>query len=270
MVTCAAPTRVIVIAGPARSGKTTLVASLYELFHAGPLSGFLFAGSRTLVGFERRCYLSRRASGRDTPETERTSHAAADVLLHLSVRGHDKVGRQDVLFTDIYGEAVRPAADSTDEVEQLTVLTRADHVAILVDGEKLASPAHRQEPYSQADALLASALEVGMLGPTSQVQLLVTKADALGDPNSAHRTFVKAKWTWLDARYRPRLATFEQFEVAARPAANSPLLPGHGLDNVFSLWASCPRPAEAGRRPNPPIDLGPFNRFGRAWDAKGG
>lgn len=271
-VTRAAPARVIVIAGPARSGKTTLIASLYERFHDGPLAGYLFAGSRTLVGFEKRCHLSRRASGRETPDTERTSHAASDVLLHLSVRAQEGGQCLDLLFTDIYGEAFRQAADSTDEAEQLTVLKRADHVALLVDGAKLASLTQRQEPYSQADALLASCLEVGVLGPESRVQILVTKADKLrgGTRPEVNLAFVAERWAWLEGRYRGRFASFDQFEVAVRPEAPGPLGAAHGLDTMFPLWASCTRPASPGRVDSPPRGHGPFDGFARAWPDRRG
>ncbi len=270
LVTRAAPTRVIVIAGPARSGKTTLVASLYERFHTGPLAGYLFAGSRTLVGFEKRCHLSRRASGRENPDTERTSHAATDVLLNLTVRAEGGGPRLELLFTDIYGEAFRQAADSTDEAEQLSVLKRADHVALLVDGGRLASPTQRQGPFSHADALLASCLEVGMLGPESQIQVLVTKADKLrGGPRAdANLAFVAERWAWLEGRYREKFASFAQFEVAARPEAPSPLGAAHGLDVIFPLWVSHPRPAAPGRSEPPPRGHGPFDGFGRAWPVR--
>jgi hypothetical protein len=271
-VTRAAPTRVIVVAGPHESGKTTLVASLYERFHSGPFAGYFFAGSRTLVGFERRCHLSRRASGRETPDTERTSQAASDVLLHLTVRAEPGGSRSDLLFTDIYGEAFRQAADSTDEAEQLSVLRRADHVALLLDGAKLASLTQRQEPFSQADALLASCLEVGVLGPESQVQVLVTKSDRLrsGPRSEANVAFVAARWAWLEGRYRDRFASLEQFEVAARPEAPSLLGTAHGLDNIFPLWVSRPRPASPHQIESSLRGHGPFDWFARAWAARRG
>src|SRR6266478_9212034 len=55
----ARPVRLVVVAGPIESGKTTLIASLYELFQWSRVSDYLFAGSNTLAGFEQKCYLSR-------------------------------------------------------------------------------------------------------------------------------------------------------------------------------------------------------------------
>src|SRR5438046_759504 len=62
-------TRVVVLAGPSGSGKTTVLTSLFEAFLEAPFGNFLFAGSRTLLGFERRCHDARVASGRTDPHT---------------------------------------------------------------------------------------------------------------------------------------------------------------------------------------------------------
>ena len=40
-------TRVVVLAGPVESGKTTILTSLYESFRKGPVAGHRFAGSAT-------------------------------------------------------------------------------------------------------------------------------------------------------------------------------------------------------------------------------
>ena len=66
--------RLIVIAGPVKAGKTTLLTTLHDLFQTGPVGAFTFAWSRTLPAFERRCYFSRIASGRSFTETERTKN----------------------------------------------------------------------------------------------------------------------------------------------------------------------------------------------------
>lgn len=45
--------RSIGLIGPNDSGKTSLIAGVYDLLQDGPLSGAAFAGSSTLIGFER-------------------------------------------------------------------------------------------------------------------------------------------------------------------------------------------------------------------------
>ena len=82
-ITRRALTSVVLFAGTAGCGKTTLLASLYLLFQRGPFAGYNFAGSDTLVGFEERVSLARTASGRDAPTTPRTR---VSEYLHLRVR----------------------------------------------------------------------------------------------------------------------------------------------------------------------------------------
>lgn len=269
-VTQAVPARVVVVAGPAESGKTTLVAGLYEMFHRGPFGGHLFAGSRTLVGFERRCHLARRASGLEAPDTERTSRTSGQPMLHLRVRPPAGSEATDLLVTDIYGEAFRHAADSTEECQRLGVLRRADHVAVLVDGARLASLKLRQQPFAEADALLRSCEDAGMLDRTSQVQVVVTKADLVrvGADAAARQKFVADKLGWIAERHAGRLGLLTTFEVAVRPNPDSGLDPGHGLAPLFEAWVGRPRRAAEVRRAVRPAALHTeYDRFTRAWPA---
>src|SRR5258708_13883849 len=64
--------RLIVVAGPVGAGKTTLIATLHDLFQTGKVGDYAFAWSTTLPAFEARCHLSRIHSHRAVPETEHT------------------------------------------------------------------------------------------------------------------------------------------------------------------------------------------------------
>src|SRR5438552_2319796 len=72
-ITKRALTSVVLFAGTASCGKTTLLATLHLLFQQGPFAGYNFAGSDTLVGFEDRVSLTRTSSGRSAPTTPRTT-----------------------------------------------------------------------------------------------------------------------------------------------------------------------------------------------------
>ncbi len=140
IVTHATRARMVVIAGREGSGKTTLLASIYDEFQNGPFAGYNFAGSRTLPGFERRCFLSRISSGRQTPDTERSKGAFGETLLHLRVRVADNSEPiRDLLFTDLAGEDFRQAMNSTEFCQKLEIVHRADHFVLLIDGEKINS-----------------------------------------------------------------------------------------------------------------------------------
>lgn len=261
-VTRARPSRVVLLAGPPNCGKTTLVASLYERFHAGPFAGYLFAGSRTLVGLEQRCHFARRASGRERPDTPRTTISPAIRMLHLRLAASEALGPGhplDVLLTDIYGEAFRLAADSEDECRELHILRRADHVAILFDGAMLREPRTRQEPFNVADALLRLATDTGMLDAGSNVQLVVTKRDLLGGEGGDVRDlFIANRRAWLQDRYAGKVGRLDWFEVAARPEVGN-ITPGLGLDRLLRHWA------EVARRFHTP-DPAPSGGFATEFD----
>ncbi len=229
----ASPTSIVVVAGPARCGKTTLVGGLYELFHRGPFGGYRFAGSRTLPGFERRCHLARIASGLETPDTERTLRSEGKDLLHLRLAEEDGCFR-GILFSDIYGEAFRRAADVTEECQKFTVLKRADHVAVLVDGAKAANKTERQAAFSSADSLIRQCLDCGMFDGESSVQVVVTKWDLVAE-NTGNEVFVDGKLGWLDGRYASRLGSLTSHKVSIRPV-NGGLTPGHGMADLLRRW----------------------------------
>lgn len=259
-VTLASPTSVIAVAGMARSGKTTLIAGLYELFHRGPFAGHLFAWCRTLPGFERRCHLARLCSGRGEPDTERTLHSDFHELLHLRLLDASSLGQRDLLFSDIYGEDFRLAADFADECRKIQVFSRADHVAVLVDGNKAVRKAERQSAFTAADSLLRQCLDSGMLGKTSNVQIVVTKWDRAAGRGDA---FIDEKLHWLSARHGVRLAELTAHRVALR--SKGEIKSGFGMEELLKQWLVVPRRFAA----LPPIEAVPycseFDRLELTW-----
>jgi len=98
----------VLLGGLSNSGKTTTLTSLFNLFQNGPFGQFLFAGSRTMAGFERRSHESRTASGRTSEDTARTRFSEQHEFLHLKVQQQDQNKKSvDLIFTDISGEFFR-------------------------------------------------------------------------------------------------------------------------------------------------------------------
>lgn len=234
-ITKGSPTSIVTVAGPARCGKTTLVGGLYELFHRGPFGGFLFAGSQTLPGFEQRCHLARIASGRDTPDTERTARSEGKDLLHLRLAEEDGGAFCNILFSDIYGEAFRRAADVAEECQKFTVLKRACHVAVLVDGEKVSIRSERQSTFTSADSLIGQCLDCKMFNNESSVQVVVTKWDMLAG-NAGNESFVENKIKWLENRYSSRVGKLTSHKVSIRPRTGGVISPGHGMADLLAIW----------------------------------
>jgi hypothetical protein len=237
-ITGAAVTRLIILAGAAESGKTTLLASLYGCFQEGPFAGYLFAGSQTLMGFERRCHLSRITSGREKPDTERTKPGSEKNLLHLRVRIEDlSRPAQNLLLSDISGETFRLAKDSTDEVLKLEMLKRADYFVLLLDGDKLSQQKTRQETFIDGVSLLRSCLDAKILGKNSFVNVLFTKWDLIEDNSDKAKIlqFIDHVETEMEERFKSRVGQLRFFRIAARP--QKPLLEfGYGLKEIFPSW----------------------------------
>ncbi len=262
----AAVTRVVVLAGPPDSGKTMLLTTLYESFQRGPFAGYLFAGSRSLLGFERRCHLARIESGRVTPDTARTAATAEPRWLHLRVRpaALDGPGR-DLLLTEIPGDLVRLAKDSTDECRRMTLSRRADHFVILVDGARLGQRQHRFTTANDAALLVRSCLDAEMLGRSSFVDVVFTKWDlaTASTPLDEMEQFVTAFTERTRQHCAERLGRLRFIRVAARPVPGSPLGFAHGLAELFAAWVQdSPAFGPAHRVPVPlPESASEFDRY---------
>jgi hypothetical protein len=83
--------QIVALVGEQDAGKTTLLASLYGQFCRGPIGGFLFVGSKTLVGFAKRYHLALLSSGLKDIKAPRTSRndPLADPAMH-EMRPHPR------------------------------------------------------------------------------------------------------------------------------------------------------------------------------------
>src|SRR5436190_1898103 len=154
---------IILLAGAAKSGKTTLLASLHDSFQRRPFAGYFAAGSRTLIGFEERCFDSRAASAAEYPSTVRTRPAEGLLFYHMKLRDEDlKAPIKHLLVADMSGEHYSGALDSAPEMRALTIIRRADHFVHLMDGGKLVSKELRAHTHSNAMMLMRRCFEEEM------------------------------------------------------------------------------------------------------------
>jgi hypothetical protein len=122
------PAIFVAIIGDRDSGKTTLISTIYDRYLRGPFAGQAFAGSRTLIGLERRSYDSRVASGRIRLETPRTSIAEGLRFFHLAlVQGGRQELRRDLMLADRSGETYRSAGGNSALVADLIEVKKADY-----------------------------------------------------------------------------------------------------------------------------------------------
>ncbi|HVB57510.1 MAG TPA: hypothetical protein VNE63_13950 [Candidatus Acidoferrales bacterium] len=232
-------TRLIVVAGPPGAGKTTLVTSLYELFQNKSVGGISFAGSSTLPAFERRCHISRTASERSQPDTERTPYGEVRYL-HIRVGADDlRHNPLDLLFTDVSGESFERARDSISECQQLGFLKMADHFLLLMDCEKLIDRLKRWDAANHSMSLLQSCLDSGMLGSNCFVNVLWTKYDlveAAGD--CTHDTFFQKISEEFKKKFGSRVGRLTFTKVAARPMGVDSLEFGYGIPDLLKEWSN--------------------------------
>lgn len=227
------PTRVVLMMGEQDSGKTTLLAEVHHAYLKAPFAGFIFAASKTLIGFEQRCFLSRLESGQKIEDTERTK--SPDIrLLHMALAPEAAPHvHTHLLFTDVSGERFRDIRSSEEEVKELAPLVRrANDIVLLVDGDRLTVAKTQMATQSNAAVLLRCLIEAGGLGDGSALHVVVSKWDyvvARGAENTAEqleRSIRKVTRSLVPQFHR----------VAARVTNESDVTPGFGLDGLVEAW----------------------------------
>jgi hypothetical protein len=272
-VTLRSPAHLVIFAGAAESGKTTVLASVYERLNEGPFAGFQFAGSRSLLGFEQICYLNRLACGGTRPDTPRTVPSDEAAYYHLALRGAEPgAQRRHVLLSAISGELFRLAKNSREDCERLTFLHRANTIVVLVDGARLAVPSQRTNAQSEASSILESFLDAKMLGNRCRVEFVFSKLDRVVEAGAAALEFLSTTETKLKTKFGDRVPHLAFRRIAARPEVEPSKEPlNDGLAEAFTSWTA-PVPVGAGAAPQdaPPSDAREFAKYGWRYSARRG
>ncbi|MFT3686380.1 MAG: hypothetical protein QM783_15910 [Phycisphaerales bacterium] len=260
------PAHVVIIAGEAESGKSTLLATLYEQYVHGAFGGFQFAGSLTLQAFDERAHDSRIASMRTTPTTPRTSSHDGIRFLHLRVAPDDGGDAQDLLISDLAGELFESLRSSTDALRQFAPLRRADSFVSVVDGEALVDVLRRHRAVAKARDFVRSVLDAKLLPSGASVQMVLTKWDVVA--GSAEKAAAEAQWEELVSRTRELCVQhsvhFEALKTSARSSTAANVSAAYGIADALRLWTV----SSLGRRKFPATDFVPhkivreIDRFG--------
>jgi len=246
---CRRTSRTIGIIGPNNSGKTSLVAGVYDLLQGGPVGGVSFAGSSTLIGFEKICHNARAASRRDAPHTERTIAGADATFLHLDLRPNGGEV-MSVFIGDRSGEDYLAAADDLTRAGDFFEIRRADVVTLLVNGEHLVSSEHRHEAKAATPQIVDALIESRALRLGCRLAIVLTKEDSVlasANADRAHREFgdlVEA----IKSTHGGYLGEVGSFVVAASPRDSTHVKRGEGVDQLLSYWlAAAPAPRSVQR-----------------------
>jgi hypothetical protein len=246
------PAPLVLLAGPVRSGKTTLIASVHDRFLAGPFCDYWIAGSETFRAFEQRCFDSRLVSGNVSPKTGRTLPAEGPSLYHTRLRrGGPQGAVRNLLLMDMSGEFFKEVSDSRQQLMELGIARQSDHFVLLVSGPMLFSPDVQAKIYANAATLIRRCTEGGVLGSDSRVDVLLTKWDVVSTlfPSSADSVLARFSER-LKNSYGGHFRRMRITPIAARPHPGSPLPTLWGLEELFRSWVE-ELPIELDRQPLP-------------------
>lgn len=230
-------TVVSIVAAP-DVGKTTLIASIYELIYRKRMSKFGFAGSETLRGYEERCFRSRLSSDAAVADTVRTPVSVGLQFTHLRIA--TSTGKREVLFADRSGEHFDRALGRPADIEDFIELHRAEAVLLLIDLVLLL-----KDPHITVSTVrrLFMAIDQRGLFDGKRVVLVGTKAD-LAIPTPRSRKALAAIGQIAD-EFRKRAGgrfDIDMHIVACRARRGSTAI-GQGLEDLLSIMLTPQIPA---------------------------
>ncbi|SFB61061.1 TRAFAC clade GTPase domain-containing protein [Azotobacter beijerinckii] len=228
--------RVIAILGSSDSGKTSLIASLYDLFQEGPVAGIEFMRSQTLHAFEHTCHDARAASRRGEPHMNRTPLGEVR-FYHLEIGGGAAGQGLALVLGDRAGEEYREASDDASIASAFSEVVRADSLTVLVDGERLLDAGARHNLRSEVILMLQALRDGDSLSSGSRLALVLTKLDTVQKSPHAERTARDFEALLADLRrlFGDVLSTVEPFRIAASPKTEV-LARGTGVPELLLFW----------------------------------
>lgn len=228
------PSRMIGVIGGHDSGKTSVIAGLFDLFQVGPVANTIFAGSSTLHGLEIICHDARVASERHEPHSERTKRGEVR-FYHFDVLRDGLL--QSMLIADRSGEEYEEVADLTANATAMFELRRADVITVLVDGRRLASPRDRADVMGAIPLIIQGMVENGAFARKPNLAIVMTKDDAVqASPrkDQVQRDFGAIIDGIKDA-FAAHFGEFGSFVTSASPKDTN-VMRGAGLAEMLEFW----------------------------------
>jgi energy-coupling factor transporter ATP-binding protein EcfA2 len=234
--------------GPVGSGKTSLVAAIYQLIADAKINNYIYARSLTLNEFERTSHDTRGSSNRKKPDMKRTPHNTLPggvVFYHLCLKDRQSGMLGDLLLADRTGEDYKNASSDNAMFLKFPELKRADCISILVDGEKLASSSARHRVKAETVRLLRAIKDSQVLSSQSHLCLILTKLDVIEDESPEIKAKSFSEFTQLvekiKTEFGDKFKEVAAYKVAASPEDSNILPYGHGVEDVIDYWLKCAR-----------------------------
>lgn len=166
----------IVLIGGVKSGKTSLLASIFHGLLGGEFAGQRFAYSASLPAFARMLWYITVQSRQRQGDLPRTIRAESYAGVHLRLRGEAAV-LQELVFTDISGEIYDDARHSPEGASLASYIARADAVGLLLDGAKVSNPELRDVDYNELSIVVKRLQDCGYLSSVVPTAVIFTKVD---------------------------------------------------------------------------------------------
>ncbi|MBN1063620.1 TRAFAC clade GTPase domain-containing protein [Clostridium botulinum] len=233
-------TKLIVLAGPSECGKTTLITTVYQLFHRGPIEELFFAQSQTIKGFEQRSYHTRANSGMDNPNTQRTRIGILDSFLHLKLWNSKNQETHNFLLTDFSGEDFNNARANVEVMkEDFSLIGRADFLIILIDGDSITKKDERFSAIQITQELLTTIINADLLKSNTKIYFVISKNDIVKrrcDEDPLLNNFVKGIPDKLKSKFSYIKNEINFYNVAAMPKDTDIVPIGYGINELIKKW----------------------------------
>ena len=235
------PCNVISLVGPLDSGKSSLIAGMYDLLQLGLVGGYAFAGSSTMHSFERACHDSRRESERGEAHMERTERGEV-IFFHVDLVDEVRGAKRSALFGNRAGEEYTLVQDELDQAKSYPELKRSDVLTVLVDGAKLLDAGERHQGRSQVRMTRRAFVEVDVAPTWQRLALVLTKLDAIRKDDAVRDGALRYFETLVAnvrLEFAAKFAQVQDFKVAASPKTTNAHR-GEGMAELLRYWMADP------------------------------
>lgn len=225
-------TKLIFIVGESGTGKTTILAEIFNSFQLGLFSKFQFAGSLTQIGFERRCHLSRINSKSESPVTDKTRSKEFN-FLHLCVRSTTNNKKHHLLLSDIAGERFQRARDSSTAMKELGLMNRSKEIYYLIDGKRLADKTERNSIIANNNSFIQQAIDDAIFTKETVLKIYFSKWDLLVKAGLNLENLIISQ---MKKDFSDKIKGIEFYYMATRPDSNEELENLFEIESFLEFW----------------------------------